>query len=392
MPPPEPDLSTVKPSVAEELLSVRIIVRTVLIVLTIIGTLLVLYLLRRPLSWIFIAGFIAVAVSGPVNLLSRRMPRGVAIALVYLGLVLTPFVLAAVFVPPVVNQAADLADNAPKYAQDLQDFVNKNKQLRKLENKYDVTQKIEDEAAKLPTKLPDAAKALRDLGFGVVSSVFTAVTILFLSIFMVASGGSWARAFLRTRPPDHAERLERAIRRIADAVGNFVAGAVLQATIAGVTTFIVLSILGVPFAGPLAVIVGLFDLLPLVGATIAAFFVGLVTVFNDFPADTIVWVIWAIVYQQLENNVIQPQIQKRAVDIQPFIVLVSVLFGSTLFGVIGALLAIPIAASLQIAVREYLAYRQESQALSRGLAVQARPPGPPGPTGPEPGGAAGAPA
>ena len=102
--------------------------------------------------------------------------------------------------------------------------------------------------------------------------------------------------------------------------------------------------------------------------------------------------IWAIVYQQLENNVIQPQIQKRAVDIQPFIVLVSVLFGSTLFGVIGALLAIPIAASLQIAAREYLAYRQESQALSRGLAVQVRPSGRSGPSGPEPGGAAGAPA
>jgi predicted PurR-regulated permease PerM len=392
MPPPEPDLSPVKPSVAEEVLSVRTIVRTVLIVLTIIGTLVVLYLLRRPLSWIFIAGFIAVAVSGPINLLSRRLPRGVSIALVYLGLVLTPFVLAAVFVPPVVNQAADLADNAPKYAQDLQDFVNENKQLRELEDKYDVTQKIEEEAGKLPDKLPDAAKALRDLGFGVVSSVFAALTILFLSIFMVASGRSWAAAFLRTRPPDQAERLDRTIRRIADAVGNFVAGAVLQATIAGVTTFIVLSILGVPFAGPLAVIVGLFDLLPLVGATIAAAFVGLVTVFNDFPVDTIVWVIWAVIYQQLENNVIQPQIQKRAVDIQPFVVLVAVLFGSTLFGIIGALLAIPIAASLQIAVREYLAYRRESQALKQGLAVQARPPGPSGPPGPEPGDAAGAPA
>ena len=365
----------------------RTIVRTVLIVLTIIGTLLVLYLLRRPLSWIFIAGFIAVAMSGPVSLLSRRLPRGVAIALVYLGLILTPFVLAAVLVPPLVTQAADLADNAPKYAQDLQDFVNKNKQLRKLEDKYDVTQKIEDEAAKLPGQLPDAAKALRDLGFGVVSSVFTAVTILFLSIFMVASGNRWAAAFLRTRPPDHAERLERTIRRIADAVGNFVAGAVIQATIAGVTTFIVLSILGVPFAGPLAVIVALFDLLPLVGATIAAVIVALVTVFNDFPADTIIWVIWAVVYQQLENSVIQPQIQKRAVDIQPFIVLVSVLFGSTLFGIVGALLAIPIAASLQIAAREYLAYRRESQALHEGLAVQARPPASPGPEPDEPAGA-----
>ena len=96
-----------------------------------------------------------------------------------------------------------------------------------------------------------------------------------------------------------------------------------------------MKILGIPFAAPLAVLVGFFDLIPLIGATIAAVLVGIVTVFADFPLDTIIWVIWAIVYQQLENSVIQPQIQRRAVDLHPFLVLVSVLFGSTLFGVAG---------------------------------------------------------
>jgi predicted PurR-regulated permease PerM len=112
-------------------------------------------------------------------------------------------------------------------------------------------------------------------------------------------------------------------------------------------------ILDVPFGGPLAVMVGLFDLLPLVGATIAALIVAIVTVFVNFPTATIVWVIWAVVYQQVENNLIQPRIQSRAVDVHPFVVLVAVLFGSTLFGVVGALLAIPIAASLQVIVREF---------------------------------------
>jgi predicted PurR-regulated permease PerM len=107
------------------------------------------------------------------------------------------------------------------------------------------------------------------------------------------------------------------------------------------------------------VLTALFDLIPLVGATIGAVIVGLVTLFTDFPTATIIWVIWAIVYQQVENSVIQPQIQKRAVNVHPFVVLVSVLFGSTLFGVMGALLAIPIAASAQIALREYVAYRRE---------------------------------
>jgi predicted PurR-regulated permease PerM len=151
--------------------------------------------------------------------------------------------------------------------------------------------------------------------------------------------------------------LDRTIDRMAIAVGNYVAGAIAQATIAGITTFIVLSILGVPFAAPLSVVVFFFDLIPLVGATIAAIVVGLVTVFVNFPTATIVWVIWAVIYQLVENNVIQPQIQKRALDIHPFVVLVSVLFGSALFGVAGALLAIPVAASGQIAVLEWWRFR-----------------------------------
>jgi predicted PurR-regulated permease PerM len=111
-------------------------------------------------------------------------------------------------------------------------------------------------------------------------------------------------------------------------------------------------ILGVPFREPLAVLIGLFDLIPLVGATIAAVLVGIVTVFVDFPTATLVWAIWAVIYQQLENNLIQPRIQARAVDVHPFVVLVAVLFGSTLFGIVGALLAIPVGASLQLIVRE----------------------------------------
>jgi predicted PurR-regulated permease PerM len=144
-------------------------------------------------------------------------------------------------------------------------------------------------------------------------------------------------------------------------VANYVGGALAQATIAGVTSFAVMEILGIPFAAPLAVLVGFADLIPLVGATIAAVLVGIVTLFADFPIDLIIWVIWAIVYQQLENTVIQPQIQRRAVDLHPFLVLVSVLFGATLFGIAGALLAIPAAASLQIAAAEWWHFRQSGR-------------------------------
>jgi predicted PurR-regulated permease PerM len=358
----------------------REILRNVLIVLGVVLVLYVLYLLRKPLGWLVIATFLAIALSGPVNWLHRRLGRrGPAIALTYIGLLLVPVALAGIVVPPVVTGANDLANNAPRYAADVQDFVQRNDTLRGLEEDYGFVTKIEEEARKLPNRLGGAAGTLRDLGVGLVNSIFAGVTIIVLSIFMVGGGRGWLRKGAALMPPERAALLDRTVDRMAIAVGNYVAGAIAQATIAGITTFIVLTILGVPFAAALAVVVFFFDLIPLVGATIAAIIVGIVTVFVNFPTATIVWVIWAVVYQQLENNVIQPQIQKRALDIHPFVVLVSVLFGSALFGVAGALLAIPVAASAQIAVLEYWRFRHPETAaiLEAPLEPPAPPPAPP---------------
>ena len=337
----------------------RIILRAVLIVVAVVIVLYVIYQLRRPISWLVIAAFIAIALSGPVNALSQHMRRGFAIAIVYLVLLLIPIGILALLIPSMVSQGEDLANNAPQYAQDVTDFVNRNETLSNLNQDYDITGKIEEEAAKLPDKIPDAAGTLQDIGVGFVNSVFAALTIFILSIFMVASGRYWIERFLETRHPEQKVRMERALDHIGQAVGNYVGGALLQATIAGVTSFILLTILGVPFAAPLALVVFFFDLIPLVGATLGAVLVAIVTLFVNFPVALVVWVIYSIAYQQIENYVIQPQIQKRAVSVEPFVVLVAVLFGATLFGIIGALLAIPAAASIQIAIREWMAYRRE---------------------------------
>jgi predicted PurR-regulated permease PerM len=337
----------------------RVILRNVLIVLGVVLALYLVYLLRRPLGWLVIATFLAIALSGPVNWLHRRLGRrGPAIALTYIALLLVPIGIGAIVVPPVVTGGNDLANNAPRYAADVQDFVQKNKTLRGLEEDYGFVTQLEDEARKLPQRLGGAAGTLRDLGVGLINSIFAGITIIVLSVFMVAGGRGWLRKAASLQPPERAALIDRMVDRMAVAVGNYVAGALAQATVAGLSTFIVLAILGVPFAAPLAVVVFFFDLVPLVGATIAAVIVGVVTVFVHFPTATIVWVVWAIIYQQVENNVIQPQIQKRALDIHPFVVLVSVLFGSTLFGVPGALLAIPVAASAQIAVIEWWRFRR----------------------------------
>jgi predicted PurR-regulated permease PerM len=349
--------------------SARVILRAVLIAVLVVITLYLIYLLRRPLTWMFIAGFLAIALSGPVNVLARRMKRSLAIAIVYVTLILTPVLVGAILVPPVVEQLNNLIQNLPAYAADLQEFVNENDRLRQLEEDYNITAELQKQAATLPGRVGDAAGILSDIGLGLVNSVFAAVTILVLSLFIIGSGRNWLDWLAARQGPEREDWLNRLFDRIGNAVGNYVAGALGQALVAGVLAYIVLTILGVPFAGSLAVIIFLLDLVPLVGATLGAILVGIITLFDDFPTTTIIWTIWSIVYQQIENNVIQPRIQARAVQVAPFVVLTSVLFGSTLFGILGALLAIPVAAAIQISIIEYNKFRRPENIA----AVQAPP-------------------
>jgi predicted PurR-regulated permease PerM len=342
--------------------STRATVRTLLTVVAVTITLYLIYLLRRPIGWVLIATFLAVALSGPVNLLNDYMRRGFAITIVYLVLLLIPIGIGALIVPPLVEQGNNLIQNLPRYAEDAQEFATKNEQLRELEADYSITEKLQDEAERLPARIGDAANVLGNIGLGVVNSLFALFTILVLAAFLLGSGRTWIDRALELRPSGEAQRLRGAFDHMGRAVGGYVGGMLAQAIVASVTSYIILSILGVPFAAALAIIIFFADLVPLVGATIGSLIVGIVTLFSDFPTATIVWVIYAVVYQQLENNFIQPQIQKRAVDVHPFIVLVAVLFGSTLLGVLGALVAIPVAASIQIAIREWWDWRHDRAA------------------------------
>ena len=342
--------------------SLRAILRVILTVVATVLVLWVLWLLRTPISYVLIAVFIAVCASAPVNVLSRRMPKGAAITIVYGFIVLIPVIIGAILIPPAVRAASDLVADAPEYAQDIEDAFQENDTLRGLNEDFDLSQKIQDAADDAQAgALSDAGTALTDVGGFLVNGLFALVTVLVLSMFLVARGGRWVEAFLRTRPAKEADVLRNALYAMADAVANYVAGALLQAFIAGTAAFIVLSILGVPSPLACAVVVAVLDLIPLVGATLGAILVGVVTLFQDFPTVTIIWAIFAIVYQQFENYVVQPRIQSRAVDLDPFVVVIAALFGGTLFGIMGALVAIPIAAAMQIGIREFIRYRREAQ-------------------------------
>lgn len=340
----------------------RTVFTTTITVVAIVLGLYLIFLLRQPLGWVAIACFVSVALSGPVAWFSRWMKRGWAIAITLLLVLLVPVGITAIMVPPLVKEGSKLVEKVPDYAREFSDYVNNNERLQRLNDEYDITSKIQDWANDLPSRIGDAAELLGNLGVGVVNSLFAAVTIFIMTAFILGSGPSWVRMLLSLQPAARGRRLGATLERMAQAVGAYVAGALLQAFVAGITTYIVLKILGIPFAAPLAVLTGLFDLIPMVGATIGAVIVGIVTVFADFPTDTIIWVIWAIVYQQIENNLIQPRIQNRAVGIHPFGVILAVLCGGTLLGVAGAILAVPVAASLQIAGKDLWRWRAEQRA------------------------------
>ena len=176
----------------------RAALRTVLIVVAVALALYLVYQLRKPITWLVIAAFIAVAMTGPVNLLYRwTKRRGVAIAIAYLCLILIPIALGALLIPSLVNQVEDLANNVPEYAQDVTEFVQENETLSDLNEKYDFTSEIESAAGELPSRIGDAAGVLQDIGVGIVNSIFATVTIMILSIFMVAGGPRWAEVVHR---------------------------------------------------------------------------------------------------------------------------------------------------------------------------------------------------
>ncbi len=349
-------------SAARDVPSPRAVFRVVAIVVLSSLSLYLLYLVRVQIGYIVLALFLATCASAPVSVLARRMRRGYAIAIVYLAIVLIPITIVAILVPPVVRGAVRLANNLPGYATDLQQAFEENEQLRQLDENYDISGKLRDLSDELIAAIGETAGALASLGADMISATFALVTILVLSMFMVASGNKWVEAVLARRPAREALAARRAIDRMAGAVSGYVGGAMLQATVAGIASFLMLVILGVPGALPLAVIMALADLVPLVGATIGAVVVGVLTLFSDFPTATIIWAVFAIAYQQFENYVVQPRIQSRAAELDPFLVVVAAMFGGALLGVVGALLAIPTAAVIQVAVREFLSFRRETRA------------------------------
>jgi predicted PurR-regulated permease PerM len=359
--------------------SSRAVVRIVLTITATVALIYFLYLVRSTLLLVFISVFLAVALGPAVAFFRRRrFSKGLSILTVYVIIAASIVGVGLLVVPPVVSQVGALSTDLPRYVKDLRN----NKQFAKYDDKYHISKKLNDQARKLPSHLGEAAGALQSITVGVFGAIVQLVTVLTMTFFLLLDGERLAGFLLRMRGRDNEERYRRIASDIYSSIAGYVAGNLLISVLAGVTTYVTLAILGVPFAVPLAVLMAFLDLIPLVGATLGGVSIAIVTLFNNFPTSTIVWVIVFIVYQQIENNVIQPVVYRKTVDVPPLLVIVAILIGGSLLGILGALVAIPVAAAIQTVVRDVWAQRdahrlEESEVIVPSAAGPASLPVPP---------------
>jgi predicted PurR-regulated permease PerM len=340
----------------------RTILRVLLILICVAITLEVVWISRHVLAWVVIALFLALALNPLVGLIQRRarLSRGPAIGLAYLLLLIVIAAVGATFLPKLIDEVNGFVQALPSYVQDL---THGRGRLGFLETKYHIVEKVRSAVQNGgATKVLGLSGAALSVTKGIVTIVVATLTIIFLTFFMLLEGRGWLERIYSLFPDHSQSRVRKIGDDIYKTVGGYVTGNIVISLIAGATATIVLLIMGVPYAVALGLLVAILDLIPLAGATVAGVVISLVAFLHSVPAGIVV-LIFVIVYQQLENHFLQPVIYGRTVQLSALTVLVSVLVGAELAGVLGALAAIPVAGSLQVLIRDQLAYR-------RGFAAQ----------------------
>jgi predicted PurR-regulated permease PerM len=341
---------------------VRFRVRTILAVLGLVivvwALLHIVSIARHVIVWFFIALFLALAINPLVELLQRRgvRSRGLAATAAMLLVIVALALIGALFIPTLVRNVNNFVDAVPGYVHD----ITKGKgRLGFLETKYHIVEKVREQVHKGGAKrllgLSGAAVAITK---GVINIVVGTITVVFLTFFMLLEGPQWIDRLYGLLPPESQPRWRRVGGDIYKTIGGYVTGNLVISLIAGTLTTLVLLVMGVPYAVALGVVVAVLDLIPLAGATIAAIIIATVAFLHTIIAGIVV-VVFFVVYQQVENHLLQPLVYGRTVQLSPLAVLVAVLVGAEVAGILGALAAIPVAGALQVVIVELLRSRRE---------------------------------
>ena len=314
---------------------------------------------RAILIWIGVAVFLALALNPAVEWLLQHgvRRRGLAVAIAFVGTILVIVALAATVVPTIVAQVNDFVDAVPGYVEELAAGRGK---LGFLEREYQITDRVREAVSEGgASKVLGLSGTALAVTKGVVTAIVATVTIAFLTLFMLLEGPKWVERFYTLLPQDKQQRWRAIGTQIYRTVGGYVTGNLTISLIAGIVSTLVLLGVGVPYAVALGLVVAILDLIPLAGATIAAILVTTVA-FLDSTQSGIIVLVFFILYQQLENHVLQPVVYGRTVQLSPLAVLIAVLIGAELAGVIGALAAIPVAGAIQVILVDWLRHRGSS--------------------------------
>ena len=313
--------------------------------------------LSTVLTLLTVAVFLTLSLNPLVELLLRRgLRRGGAVAVVFAAAVLVLVLLGFVVVPPVTQQAAELAHRAPGYV----DGLLSNPRVQDLDQHYHVVDKVQQEVNKRLTDgdfMSQVAGGVLGAGRIVAEGIFSTVTVLVLTLYFLSSLPTLKQAAYAVVPASRRPRVISLSEEIMRRVGSYAIGQVVVAAVNACFAWLMMTIVGIPYAAVLAVAVGFLGLVPMVGATLGAVLVAGVAVFND-PKQAVIALVYFIVYQQTENYLVAPRIMQRTVSVPGAMTIVAALIGGTLLGMLGALLAIPAAAGLLLLYDEVLVPRQ----------------------------------
>lgn len=304
---------------------------------------------------IFIGLFLAIGLNPAViRLRAWGVPRGLAVAIVTLTLVLLLCGGLFALVPPLMSQSTEFIDKLPSYVEDLKS----NQTLNHLNERYNLIDRLG--SALNAGTVSRAAGGVFGGAALVFGTVFNVLTVLILTIYFLASFDRLKHGAYLLAPASRRERVQLIGDEILSKVGAYMVGALSIAVLAGTSAFIFLAVAGVAYPFALAVVVAVCDLIPQIGATLGAVVVSIVGFATSLPVG-VACVVFFVVYQQVENYLIYPKVMRRSVQVSDVAAIVAALLGVALLGVVGALIAIPAVAAIQLIGREVLLPRQQSR-------------------------------
>lgn len=327
------------------------VARVVLVVAAVLAVLYGAYLVRSTLILLLVSAFLAIGLDPAVRRLEQmRLSRGQAVAAIFVTFILLMSAFIFAVVPPLVTQVSSFVTELPTFVSDvakenpdIQDFVTEN----------DIPGKLRDATKDIPRLIGGSLGGVVGVAGSIVGTFFTLITVLVLTIYFLLSLSRIRAGTFKLIPRSKRQRVKQLTDPILAKIGNYIEGQLTVALLAGVLAGIFFLVIQLPFFLALALWVFLASLIPLVGATIGAV-PAIIVAFFVAPSTGLITVVYFLIYQQVENYVLAPRIMKSAVDVSPAAILLAALIGATLLGFVGALMAIPAAASLKLITQEVL--------------------------------------